>query len=664
MASDKLAWLDKVHPIYEATVAEWESEEQRLRGGLEVVGELRRFEWENDADYATRQGQAVYLNFPDLYATTMVGHLMTEHPAVDAGLDFGTMGRVQREDGQRDPSLAELVYYNVDGVGNDGSQWPAWWTGVGRRAQGTGHRWITCDLPREGSASLADVMAGARPFLVELSPLSVTNWHFVRGRLEFAVIRIAERAPQVNDKGEFLGNEMGMGYLVYTRGPVGATGAFDALGAPFLGGGWWRLDAEKELVENGHGTWDAFRGQVPLWPHFGERDTGITGKKAAMSRSSTLMLGQAAVAYMNLESAAEFDAWDAAMSKLFFLGVEPGNFNEAVAQAQAGYSWIALRATDVQPAPGDLGAPAPIQPVIHDSSSGAVPADVFETILRRIVDNAKDVALHEATSTPDSSGRSKEAGFGDAKAPRLALLASEYEQSQNTAIHMLELAFSSGRKDPTGSVTWAREFNLLTLRSKVTDLFDLLAKAEVNSARLSARALTIAAREDGIIVDNDEALEVEEELAASARAHQVGDLLDGLVLMAGPAKVAVEMDVLEAMGLFVDGEGNDRMVDVVPEGGPPSDAADPLAEAPPPPTEKRSLRDVVRERLEELAEAEDRRSMQGASTFDLFPDVGDVRPGRDGGPPVGDPEGQPTVPAPPGPARTALAAEDAAGSTG
>lgn len=662
----ELGWLDDEHPIYAETKAEWESVERRLRGGIEVVDELRQFEWESAEDYKVRQGQAVYLNFPDLYATTMVGHIMREHPAVDAGLDFGTLGRVQRDDDQRDPSLAELVYYNVDGVGNDGSQWPSWWTAVGKRAQATGFRWVTCDLPRVGSESLEDVIAGARPFLVEISPLGVTNWHFVRGRLEFAVIRIAERHPRV-EEGKLVGNALDRGYLVYTRGAVGAVPAFDDLGAPFVGGGWWRLDSEKELVVDdgveAHGAWDAFRGQVPLWPHFGERDTGISGKKAAIARSATLMLGQAAVAYMNLESAAEFDAWDAAMSKKFFLGVEPENFNEAVEQAQSGYSWIALRLTPVKPAPGDLQAPPPVTPVIHDSSTGAVPADVFDTILRRIVENARDIALQEATSTPDSSGRSKEAGFGDAKAPRLAMIASEYEQSQNTAIHFLELAFSGGMKEPTGSVTWTREFNLLTLRSKITDLFDLLANAKVKSARLVARALTIAAREDGIIVDNDEALEVEQELAASARARQVADVIADLELMAGPAKVSVVMDVLETAGLFVDEEGQDRTVDVVAGDVEPDSDSEITGEV----EERQStrpLRDVVRERLEEIAEAADRREIQGASRFDLFADVETTPPNPNGGPPVVNPEGQPTAPSPPGPARTAVAAEGAAGSTG
>ena len=45
------------------------------------------------------------------------------------------------------PHAAELFYYNVDGIGSDGSQYPAWTDGVQVRACATGHRWTLVEMP-------------------------------------------------------------------------------------------------------------------------------------------------------------------------------------------------------------------------------------------------------------------------------------------------------------------------------------------------------------------------------------------------------------------------------------------------------------------------------------------------------------------------------------
>src|SRR5690349_525742 len=122
----ELAFLDNKHPVYEARVGEWRRDERRLRGGTDVLAELWPFEYEDDPSgkdplvnpptstrdiilqdvtrpkgeqFRRRQGAATYLNFPDMFASSMVGHIIRRAPAFDQGLNFGTLGQVQRAEG-------------------------------------------------------------------------------------------------------------------------------------------------------------------------------------------------------------------------------------------------------------------------------------------------------------------------------------------------------------------------------------------------------------------------------------------------------------------------------------------------------------------------------------------------------------------------------------
>jgi len=587
-----LEFLGQVHPVYAAHEELWQRNEIRLRGDDEVLDELRQFDWEREGGevgasrFASRKQQATYLNFPEMLATSLTGHLMKSSPPVDKSLTFGELGEVRRSEDQATPSFAELVFYNVDGVGNDGSQWPNWWTTVTKRAMATGHRWLFVDQPAgvDGVVTVEDVLNGVRPFLVEFSPLDIVNWHFVNGQLVFAVLKRAERSPLLNADGELEGNDFVDRYTLFVRE------GFDGLGEQFVGGGWWRFDEEFEplLGADGQpltGDWSSFGGEIPLWAHFYDRDPG-TRTKPAMSRSAITHLGQAAIGYMNLESACEFDAWDAAMSMLFFIGVSPETFNEVTQQASGGSRWVGLRHTTVEGGVLDEGL-QPIMPQIHDGSTGAVPAGVFESALDRIVENASRMAAQEATGRPESSGLSKRAGFGDIKAPRLALLASEMEQSQNTAIRWLEMAF--GFERPSGVVRWQREFDLLSLSDEVGELFDLVGKAGVRSARLDARSIVLSAQERGVILDDEEAAMVEDELSAAARLRQIQEIIDSIGFVPGPAKVETIMQVLDAAGIFTDEEGNERQVRALGGG-----------------TEPTTLRDAVLEAAKTLAESRDR----------------------------------------------------------
>src|SRR5512138_2599735 len=120
----------------------WKREERRLFGGDTVVLELGEFSGEDAASLTLRRATARYLNFPDLHTSILSGHIRRAMPLPE----FGSMGefrtrakQLQTRDFQ--PSLAELFWYNCDGIGQDGTQFPAWMDGVIKRACATGYRW-------------------------------------------------------------------------------------------------------------------------------------------------------------------------------------------------------------------------------------------------------------------------------------------------------------------------------------------------------------------------------------------------------------------------------------------------------------------------------------------------------------------------------------------
>lgn len=501
-------WLQTKHPLWEEREDEWKRAELRLDGGEAVLEELVPFRWEeNDTREVKhvdrRRRQATYINFPDLFAKTMVGHLTRNAPEPDEGLDFGELGRVETEE-EGDPSQASLVFFNADGVGNDGSQWDNFWGAATRQAMATGHRWIFVEAPVIPPETIADEQEGQRPWLVEYSPLAVTNWDFTDGKLDFAIIRIARRSPRI-EREVMEGNDPEDAYLLLVREE------FENFGDEFAGGGWWMYDEDMEPIEFENGTWEKTLGEIPLFPLFYERSN------KQLSRSGLSEISQAAVAYMNMSSAADFDAWDAAQSMQFLLGVDIDSYNLAVKKMKDGSKMIPLPPNKKT---GDT-------PQVYDGSSGAVVAGVFETRLQRKLDEARELAALEATSTPESSGKSKQAGFSDVRAPRLALLASEVEQAQNTAIRFLELRF--GHEQPSGEVTWPRDFELLPLVDSIRELFELLALSDMESIELSVRSIMSAVRTKGLAANEEQADVIEAELRASVEARRARESQDGAV---------------------------------------------------------------------------------------------------------------------------------------
>lgn len=525
-------WLDTTHPIYNEFLDRWTENERRLRGGDYVLDELRRFKWEslpgqplaNDAvgliageHYLARQREATYINFPEMFTLAMKGHLYRNRPMPGAGLNFGTLGDVRRDRNNAQPTNAELLYYNTDGVGNDGSQWDNFWLDAWTRACATGHRWMFVEAPIVPPQNQQDILDGKRPYMVEWAPQQVINWNFEAGRLAWAFIRVPDRRPTVSAN-QLSGNDAEDGYLLVVRRGNGD------LGSDFATGGWWRFDADKKYMGI-TGSWDLTRGEIPMWPLYYERDSGVAGKKAkqgndplanlvqrtrtgraAMSRAAMTELGQAAVAYMNLSSAADYDAWDAASSLIFLLGIDKDAFNVAAAIYGSG--------SQVVPVPASANGQVP---QIGDGSSGAVTAQVFDLLLQRKFKEAEKIAVQEATSVPQSTGESKRVGFGEVKAPRLANIASEIEQAQNVAIHFLELRWGvQANLQPSGSVVWPREFDIADIAEDVRAHFEISEIAKLSSPTLDARLMVKLAKENGHITDDADEKKIEGEYLDAA----------------------------------------------------------------------------------------------------------------------------------------------------
>jgi hypothetical protein len=511
MAEDKQAWLDSTHPLWDTWKDFWLRQERRLFGGEAVKGELDRFSSEQESvkggndRYVSRQRQATYLNFPDVAATAFVGQLSKQAPQPDAGISFGALGTVRPRDKRttRALSRAEMLWYNVDGVGNDGSQWIPYWDGVTKRAKATGHRWMFAEAPDQVPLNSEQELEGLRPFMVEYSPYQVRNWHYVRGQLVWAIIRTPMRNPRIDEGGKLLGNTYEDGYYLLVQQ------GWDGFGSPYNEGGWWLLDPDQ--VEVGHMPWANTLGKIPLWVHFYEQTKGPTDLPA-MSRSGLAEVGNVAVSYMNQSSARDYDAWDAAKSLLFALGI-----------SQQGWDLLKklmYEGSEILPVLGELnpvsGQAAPI--AMFDGSTGAVTADVFKTLLDQKIVEARELSNYEARVAPDASGISQQSKFAQVMSPRLSLMASNREQSENTALYFLSQRW--GVTDPQAHTTWIRDFELLPLTDDIDKMFETLKLAQAKSPTLTAEMIVLAAKKRGLITDEKLETTVRSELAADAVAKQ------------------------------------------------------------------------------------------------------------------------------------------------
>jgi hypothetical protein len=526
--------LNAQHEVYIANRSAWAREERRLYGrdAVLIPDELERFTNESDPSYNARKAQATYLNFASIHAKILAGHLGRVAPMPD----YGTLGPVrQRGEIAGRPTVSELFHYNCDGVGSDGTQFRAWTTGVQERAIATGHRWVMVEMPRRpnGSAAAgaqdrpvtsADVQAGFRPFVVEYSPLAVPMWETTDGRLDWAVVR-----PKVRKAGALWApNSIEDGYYLLVRQ------GYDGLGAEFSGGGWFLYHGDLTPVDGGKGNWSRTLGQIPLCTLVAESSQGTT-ERPAMSGSLTMELGQIGVSLMNRISERNFDARDAAKSIKYVLGAEEKGFNLMVEHHKANSILVPV-----------IGSATPdnkwLIPQIYDGSSGAVPAEVFATIITGSINEAHEIMVRQLTSEPDSSGRSKEVGFGEATSPLLASLAARRETFENTVIYFAELRAGAGT--PSGSVVWPTEFELAPVVAKIDRTIERMLKLGARSVTLEAALVENAAKDDGVWPEDDEAA-IRDELAASLAAARVPEQADSIQKLTtaggsleGAAKVA------------------------------------------------------------------------------------------------------------------------------
>lgn len=512
-----LSWMDDEHDIYRTNKAAWEREERRLYGGDAVLGELARFDGETDASYLERKAAARYVRFPQAHVASVTGTLSSKRPMPGEGLSLGGLGDVRKRGSINSRrSFAELFWYNCDGVGDDGSEFPAFMDAVDERAQATGHRWVRVESPagsgNDGRLTVEQVERGQRPFLVEDSPLVWHNWLIVNGELQWAVGRVPVTEPKV-EGGRFTAQSTTDGYYLFVRS------GYKNLGTAFADGGWFLFDSEKEYMRSG--TWARTRGQIPMAIAYGQKSPGCKGYPA-MSQSATMELGQIAVGLMNTVSARLYDFWDACASKLFFLNAGPKEMKEVAEQANRRSLYIGVPPVESE---GDKALPV----TLYDGSLGAVAAAVAESLIKATYEEAREQSFQQITSTPDSSGESKMAGFREQKSPFLAKRARYRQQLENSLIRWTEQRF--GVPEPSGFSQWTTDYDNAPLVDAIDAGYDTLKRAGLKSRTAMVGMALMALEKRGLVTDeNRDLVRVELEASFDAteeRANAERDALRG-----------------------------------------------------------------------------------------------------------------------------------------
>ena len=500
MASNPLDFLDTKHRLYERWLSTWRMNERRGFGRYQH--DLMRFVGESDDRYALRQDRCTYVNFMRAHAQAVTGQLrMQGAPTPENGrFSFGSLGAIHPQDSvpEEDQTYGDLVYYNVDGVGGDGSEYPVFMDAVDERAQHTGHRILLVEAPprvpipsgsspvQEQPISPADIAAGVRPYTLEFPQGAMTMWGYDRGRRDFVILRVPMDTGRVEDGKWVEGADVdeagnGLGYYLLVR--AGCT----KLGTNYVRGGYWLFTPEKKLVRTG--LWGgALRGEIPLWYHYGLKDPG-TEQEPAESVSTTEGLGRVGVSLMDTMSARDWDAFDAAGSRKWLLN---GNLKTAEDTKQ---QWDAKSMLiTVEPAFDEkTGNTNPVS--LYDDSAGAVAPAVFQAIVDAKFSEAREQSFQAITSVPGSSGWSKEMGWLDVKAPYLARRASYRQQSDHNHIRFMQLRFG---RPASGFARWQREYQLAPLVDEIDRTLETLRLQAARSPDLEAElALQLVKRRVG-----------------------------------------------------------------------------------------------------------------------------------------------------------------------
>lgn len=525
------ALLTSEHPVYKDNHDLWLKNQRRLDGGEEVLEcELNPFEWEKEegAHFESRQQEATYVNFPRRFARKLVGQLSRKAPQPGGAIDFGTLGQVDETTQGSNITKATQLWTNADGQGRVSSSWPTFWNQVQKKTLATGHRWVFVEAPSgesgsgpNGQLTQADERRGARPYLVDFSPLAVPNWHIGAEGLNWVVIRLRDTEHKV-ENGKYVQEETTKYYLHVRRG-------FDNFDHDhrysdrfqFSDGGWWMFSDEGDLINEekgvGWGDYEATNGQIPMIPFFYQRADNTMRREGKddrhrMSRPAITELGQIATSYLNLGSAGDNDAFEAGSRTVYLLGIGQGEHEDVVQQQRLGARLIGV---PFDPETGKA-------PELHDTGSVSA-GDAVETRQNRKMEEAQMQASDEIGITPGESGISKQRTFQSQTSPMLAQLAENREEAEQAAITFLEQRW--GASDPTGTVSWEREYDLESLLQSIQSLFEVLNTSTVSSASLESELIVQAVRDQGFDVyfeaDGGPSLdEVRQELVESANRRE------------------------------------------------------------------------------------------------------------------------------------------------
>lgn len=499
----KNKWLTVTSPLYKNCYDEWVRNERLLFGGTDVVNEdLILFDWEMEGGdrHAARRDTAVYVNYPERYCEVTIGHIFRQRPSPEDTLDFGGLGEVRRKRVRNRPTPAELIFYNTDGLGRDGSQWDPYWASVSKMATATGHRWVYVEGPPEAPTTRRqEINGGLRPYLTDFSPRAVLNHHYENGQLAFAVIQRAVRRPRI-ERGLFRGNEPEVEYLLLTRE------GFNAFGANYENGGWFTFDAEGNLTDSEEG-WDATEGEIPLVPLYYER-VRPQERMLRMSRSGIVEIGNGAVLHMNLTSAASYDLWDRAASAIALLGASRDGYNLFMEVVAGGSRF----------APVPMNEDTKTVPVLQDMSMGATVGGAFNARIESLEALIAEIMLNEVKTAPDASGTAIRTSWTDARAPRLSNMASNIETAQNAVLPWLEGMW--GERAPSASVAWKREFDLIDPQASGSLFFEMENTAGISSPTMRTKIMVQVAKAIGFLGDDEEEGTVKAEYAKSAKAAE------------------------------------------------------------------------------------------------------------------------------------------------
>jgi hypothetical protein len=501
-------WLTSEHAIHKAWNPVWLHMERARRGGRYMTDRLLRFDWElpadkkEDGNHAARQRMGVYINFVEMYLGSMWGLLMDKAPTPDNGINYGALGSV-RDDAVRNaltngrkvnPTEAEIFHFNVDGIGNDGSELDSWLMSTGKAAGATGHQFVLVEASVSAPATLADKMRGRRPYLVPYSPTSVWDFHPEDGEYQYFIIRTNQRRPRVNRTTGNMEDGGGTGYYLHVR--KGFDGLWDGI-EDYSRGGWWRFDHEFNIIKGSDGrdlkgSYEMTDGAIPMAVLYSERDIG-TDDLPAMSKPQVMELAALGESYMNLSSAADFETWDSAKGIEYFVGVTTKAFQLATAKMLEGSRYVPIIAA-ASGQPGD-------RPTVQSGNTNTTPAANFETRLNRKRQEAVDHGAIQAEDSPDASGRAREASFKKRVAPKLAVQASEIQTFMNTVIPWVEQR--NGHAVPRGEYRMTRKFDLLGSALAVRDVFETMALTQATSGTLISEGMGAVLRENGVISDDD-----------------------------------------------------------------------------------------------------------------------------------------------------------------